>query len=61
MSQSQLAEACGLEQPHVSRYESGRHEPSLSVSRKMAETLGVSMEQFHNAWLLGRHIDRNEK
>lgn len=50
MSQKQLGEACGIEQPHVSRYESGKHEPSLSVSVSLARALGVDLSIFAEAW-----------
>lgn len=54
LSQSQLALLCDVEQPHVSRYESGRHEPLISTAGKMAKALGVPLEVFVNAWNLSR-------
>lgn len=54
LSQSELARQCDIEQPHVSRYESGRHEPLVSTAGKMARALGVSIEVFVNAWNLSR-------
>lgn len=54
LSQTQLAAACGIEQPHVSRYESGKTEPLMTVCRKLASALNVSMEQFEQAWLKSR-------
>jgi len=50
LSQKQLGQACGIEQPHVSRYESGKHDPSLSVAAKMASALGVDLDLFFLAW-----------
>ena len=50
LSQSDLAARCGIEQPHVSRYESGRHEPMVSLVSKMAAALDVSMEEVFVAW-----------
>lgn len=50
LSQRQVAAACGIEQPHVSRYESGRHEPSLGTAQKMAAVLGVGLDVFAAAW-----------
>lgn len=50
LSQRQLALQCGIEQPHVSRYESGRHEPGLSMAGRMAAALGVSLEALLSAW-----------
>lgn len=54
LSQSELAGLCDIEQPHVSRYESGRHEPLVSTAGKMARALGVSLEIFVSAWNLSR-------
>ena len=54
LSQSELAGLCGIEQPHVSRYESGRHEPLVSTAGKMARALGVSIEVLVTAWNLSR-------
>ncbi|HEX7687321.1 MAG TPA: helix-turn-helix transcriptional regulator [Burkholderiaceae bacterium] len=50
MSQRQLAEACGMEQPHISRMESGKHEPHLMQIRRISQALGVSMDEFASAW-----------
>ena len=50
LSQRQLGDACGLEQPHVSRYESGKHEPSLTTATRMARALAVDLETFSRAW-----------
>jgi len=54
LSQSELAVLCDIEQPHVSRYESGRHEPLVSTACKMARALGVSLDALVNAWNLSR-------
>lgn len=54
LSQSQLAAACGIEQPHVSRYESGKTEPLMSICSRLASALGVSMEEFEQAWQVSR-------
>lgn len=54
LSQSELAILCDIEQPHVSRYESGRHEPLISTACKMARALDVSLDVFVNAWNLSR-------
>lgn len=50
LSQSELAVRCGIEQPHVSRYESGRHEPLVTIASKMASALGTSLEVLVKAW-----------
>lgn len=46
LSQKELAQKCGLEQPHISRYESGRHEPGVFQAQVMASALGVTLEQL---------------
>lgn len=50
LSQRQLGHACGLDQPHVSRYESGKHEPRIALAAAMAEALGTRLEVFAQAW-----------
>jgi len=54
LSQSELAGLCDIEQPHISRYESGRHEPLVSTAGKIASALGVSLEVFVDAWSVSR-------
>lgn len=49
-SQGELATLCDIEQPHVSRYESGRTEPLVTTAGKMARALGVSIETLLGAW-----------
>ena len=44
MTQTQLAEAAGLQQRDVSRYESGKHEPGALTLKRMAQALGCSMD-----------------
>ena len=46
LSQRQFAELCGVAQPHVSRYESGLHEPGVFLAQKMAAVLGVSLDEI---------------
>ena len=50
LSQGQLAKLCGVEQPHISRYESARHVPSLPMAHTLAKHLGVSLDEFFSAW-----------
>jgi DNA-binding XRE family transcriptional regulator len=50
LSQAQLGKVCGIEQPHISRYESGKHEPLISVASKMAKALAVDLNLFFEAW-----------
>ncbi len=60
LSQKQLGAACGMEQPHVSRYESGKHEPLLTVSMNMARALGVDLDVFAQAWANTREYHEKE-
>jgi len=48
--QRQLGERCGIGQQHISRYESGKHKPSLDTAHQMARALGVSLDTYFNAW-----------
>lgn len=54
LSQRQLGQACGLEQSHVSRYESGRLEPGLVTARAMAQALQVDLDSYFVAWTNAR-------
>lgn len=49
LSQKELAKQCGMEQPHISRYESGRHEPGVFQANAIATALGVSLDQLVTA------------
>lgn len=44
MTQTQLAEAAGMTQRDISRYESGKHEPGALTLKRMAQALGCSMD-----------------
>lgn len=44
LSQKQLAEAVGVTQQCVSKWESGRMEPTLSCLWKLADLAGVSID-----------------
>ncbi len=59
LSQFNLGKACGIEQSHVSRYESGRHEPSMSLSVKLAKALNVDVETLFEAWSNSRNINQS--
>jgi DNA-binding XRE family transcriptional regulator len=50
LTQKQLAARCGVEQPHISRYESGAVEPRLLHAEKMAAALGVSLDILAEAF-----------
>ena len=49
LSQAEFAAKCGLKQPHVSRYETGKHEPGVFQAQAMANALGVALEILVNA------------
>lgn len=51
LSQAELAKRLDLQQSHVSRYESGRSEPSISKAAEMARALGVALDVYHQAWM----------
>jgi transcriptional regulator with XRE-family HTH domain len=50
-SQAELAEAAGLPPAAVSRYESGKYEPSVASLRKLLDALGCSAD-----WLLEHEV-----
>lgn len=50
LSQRQLGERCGLGQQHISRYESGKHKPSIDTAHDMARALGVDLDTYFSAW-----------
>ena len=50
LSQRQLGERCDIGQQHVSRYESGKHKPSLDTAHEMAQALGVDLDTYFQAW-----------
>lgn len=54
LSQKQLADACGLGQPHISRYESAKIVPGIDISGVMARALGVDLGVFEAAWTRSR-------
>lgn len=44
MTQAELAERMGTAQTNISRFESGRYNPSLAFLQKMAEGLGKKLK-----------------
>ena len=46
LSQADLAEKVGCRQKDISRWESGLHEPGALTLKKMAQTLGCSMDEL---------------
>lgn len=59
LSQRELGQACNIEQSHVSRYESGKHEPSMSLSVKLAKALNVDVETLFMAWSNSRKASQS--
>lgn len=46
LTQNQLAERSGLPQSHISRLEAGQHSPSHATLRKLAQALGVPVNEL---------------
>jgi len=46
LSQKQLAKLVGINSSQIVRYESGKSEPTLSVIKNIAKTLGVSADEL---------------
>jgi ribosome-binding protein aMBF1 (putative translation factor) len=46
LTQEELAERCGLPQPHISRLENAEHSPSRKTLEKLGAALGVNVEEF---------------
>jgi DNA-binding XRE family transcriptional regulator len=46
LTQSQLAEKCGLPQSHISRLENGLHSPTSKTLEKISEALGIPASHF---------------
>lgn len=49
LSQRELAAKCGIAQPHLSRYESGLHEPGVYQAAALAAALDVPLDVFVKA------------
>lgn len=47
MLQRDLARAVGVESNHISRYEFDKVIPRLPVARRIAQVLGVTMEELY--------------
>lgn len=48
MSQSEAADAAGISQSALSRYEQGKHEPTLGAACRLAAAFGVSLQGMLN-------------
>lgn len=46
LTQAQIAEAIGVEQPTIQRYENGTRDPSLAQALEIAKVLGVSLDEL---------------
>ena len=46
LSQTELALRVGLNQTTISQYENGSRKPKLSMAKKIAEVLGISLDAF---------------
>lgn len=46
MSQEKLAEESGIDRSHMGFIEQGRRKPTLSTLYKIAQSLGISLEQL---------------
>lgn len=44
LTQLQLAKTLGTKQENIARWEAGRHEPSLSTLKRIADATGFKME-----------------
>lgn len=55
LTQQELAEASGLKQSTISQYEGGTRTPPLSVAKKLAAILGVTLDD------LAAHIEISKK
>jgi len=49
LSQAQLAEAIGTQQPHVARIENGQADMRLETCRRIAQVLGVDLNTLDEA------------
>ncbi|MGW1159667.1 helix-turn-helix domain-containing protein [Streptomyces sp. NPDC002513] len=43
LSQTELAERCGMKQPQISRFEAGGTVPTLPMLRRLARALGADL------------------
>lgn len=46
LTQEELAERCGMKKQNVSRYETSDREPNVRTAKKMADALGVTLEDL---------------
>lgn len=46
LSQTELAVRVGLKQTTISQYENGSRKPKLSMAKKLASILGITLDEF---------------
>lgn len=46
MSQAELSKTVGLQQSTISQYENGSRMPPMTKAKKIADALGVSLDDF---------------
>ena len=46
MTQEELASKIGVQKQHISRYENDRCEPNIRTAKRIADALGVSLEEL---------------
>ncbi|MDD3138387.1 MAG: helix-turn-helix transcriptional regulator [Lachnospiraceae bacterium] len=46
LSQTELADRVGLKQTTISQYERGSRHPNLAMSKKLADALEISLDDF---------------
>lgn len=46
LSQTELANRVGLKQTTISQYENGTRRPNLSIAKKVADALGMTLDDF---------------
>lgn len=46
LTQEQLAQRIGVKKQNISRYENGRVEPNIRTAKRIAEALGVTLEDI---------------
>ena len=44
LTQAELAEKAGVRQPNIARMESGKHQPTLDMLRRVAEAMGYRLD-----------------
>lgn len=45
-TQDELAIKCGMKKQNISRYETSDREPNIRTAKKMADVLGISLEEL---------------